>query len=168
MILAPIYQAIYDRMKADTGTGGLYNGGAWNLITGGAYTVFASPSAITGPYLVFGVSMERNNESTTGDEFLCTATFNLYDRLNESASDAYIGTSLLPALDRLHGNAVLQSGRVPTYGFNRHRLVLPTNTYSAQASTCMVDKNDATIVSENVVMATMQMTFRVFALAANP
>lgn len=167
MILAPIYQAIFDRMKADTGTGGLYNGGSWKLITGGAYTVFASPNAITGPYLVFSVSMVQQN-TTTGDEFLCTAQFNLFDRLNESSSSDYIGTSLLPALDRLHGNAVLQSGRVPTYGFNRHRLVLPTNGYSATASTCIVQRNDATIVNENVVMATMEMTFRVSAIAANP
>jgi hypothetical protein len=167
MILAPIYQAIYDRMKADTGAGGLYNGGAWNLITGGAYTVFAAPTPITGPYLVFSVAMQQQN-TTTGDEFLCTATFNLYDRLNESSQTAYIGTSILPALDRLHGNAVLQNGRVPTYGFNRHRLVLPTNGYSAVASTCIVEDNDATIVSENVVMATMKMTFRVSAIAANP
>lgn len=167
MILAPIYQAIYDRMKADTGTGGLYAGSQWNYISGGAYTVFAAPNPITGPYLVFSVAMQQQN-TATGDEFLCTATFNLYDRLNESSSDNYLGTSLLPALDRLHGNAVLRTGRVPTYGFNRHELVLPTNTYSATASTCMVEDNDATIVSENVVMATMKMTFRVYARAANP
>lgn len=167
MILAPIYQAIYDRMQADTGTGGLYNGASWKLITGGAWTVFAAPTPITGPYLVFSVAMVQNN-TTTGDEFLCTATFNLFDRLNESSSTSYIGTSLLPALDRLHGNAVLQTGRVPTYGFNRHRLVLPTNGYSATASTCIVQRNDATIVNENVVMATMEMTFRISAIAANP
>jgi hypothetical protein len=46
--------------------------------------------------------------------------------------------------------------------------VLPTNGYSAVASTCIVEDNDATIVSENVVMATMKMTFRVSAIAANP
>jgi len=167
MILATIYTAIMNRMKADTGTGGLYNGATWNYITGGATTIFAPPTAITGPYLVYSVAMTAE-PTTVGDEFLCVATFNLYDRLAESTSSSYLGTSLLPALDRLHGNAVLQTGRVPTYGFNRHQLVLPANDYSAKAGTCIVTRNDATIISENVVQATMEMTFRVFAIAANP
>jgi hypothetical protein len=166
MILSSIYQAIFDRVKADTGTDGLYKSGAWNIISG-AYSVFGTPAAITYPYLLVGVRLEQDH-SLTADEWTATATFTVWDQVQNYASSADFDTRITAVMDRLHGNAVLQAGRIPTYGFHRHLLVLPTNGYTAKASHCFVRTYDATMTDEHSIQATMTATFRVSALAANP
>lgn len=166
MILSSIYQAIYDRIKADTGTGGLYASGAWNLISG-AYSVFGTPAAITYPYLLVAVRLDQDH-SLPADEFNATATFSVYDQVQAYTSSANFSTRVTAVMDRLHGNAILQAGRIPTYGFHRHLLVLPTNGYTARASHCFVRTYDSTMIDEHTVQATMTATFRVSALAANP
>ena len=166
MILSSIYQAIYDRIKADTASDGLYKSGAWNIISG-AYSVFGTPAAIVYPYLLVAVRLEQDH-SLPADEFNATATFQVFDQVQTYASGTAFANRVTGVLDRLHGNAILQAGRVPTYGFHRHLLVLPTNGYSAKASHCFVRTYDSTMIDEHTVQATMTATFRVSALAANP
>ena len=92
----------------------------------------------------------------------------MWDQVQNYASGAAFDDRITKVMDRLHGNAVLQVGRVPTYGFHRHLLVLPTNGYTAKASNCFVRTYDATMTDEHSIQATMTATFRVSALAANP
>jgi hypothetical protein len=165
MILTSIYKAIFDRLKADTGTGGLYNGGNWKIISG-AYSVYGTPAAMVFPYLLVSVRLEQDH-SLTADEFNATATFTVYDQVQDAVAGDF-GTNISSVLDRLHGNAILQAGRVPTYGFHRHLLVLPTNGYTAKASNCYVRTYDATMIDEHTMQGTMTATFRVTALATNP
>ena len=165
MILTSIYKAIFDRLKADTGSGGLYNGGNWKIISG-AYSVYGTPAAMVFPYLLVSVRMEQDH-SLTADEFNATATFTVYDQVQDAVAGDF-GTNISSVLDRLHGNAILQAGRIPTYGFHRHLLVLPTNGYTAKASNCYVRTYDATMIDEHTMQGTMTATFRVTALATNP
>jgi hypothetical protein len=165
MILTSIYKAIFDRLKADTGTGGLYAGGSWKIISG-AYSVYGTPAAMVFPYLLVSVRMEQDH-SLTADEFNATATFTVYDQVQDAVAGDF-GTNISSVLDRLHGNAILQAGRIPTYGFHRHLLVLPTNGYTAKASNCYVRTYDATMIDEHTMQGTMTATFRVTALATNP
>lgn len=166
MILSTIYAAILNRLKADTGTGGLYVGNAWNLITG-AYAVYGSPNPVTGPYMVYTVRMDQAH-TTVGDEYNCVATFRIYAHTQEAASDDNIGLTVIAAMDRIHGNAVLRNGRVPTYGFNRHLLVLPTNTYSAVGGGCICNAYDVEQIDEHTAVGTVEVAFRIAAIAANP
>ena len=92
MILSSIYQAIFDRVKADTGAGGLYASGAWNIISG-AYSVFGTPAAITYPYLLVGVRLEQDH-SLTADEWTATATFTVWDQVQNYASAADFSTRI--------------------------------------------------------------------------
>jgi hypothetical protein len=166
MILSSIYQSIIDRIKVDTGAGGLYFGNAWNIISG-AYSVMGTPAAIVFPYVLVSVRLDQDH-SLTADEWNATATFSVFDQVQDYASGVTFTNRITAVMDRLHGNAVLQPGRVPTYGFHRHLLVLPTNGYTAKASNCFVRTYDATMADEHNLTGTMTMTFRVSALAANP
>jgi len=166
VIISAIHQAILSRIKADTGAGGLYAGNAWNIISG-AYSIFGPPSAITYPYLMFTTRLEQDH-TLTSDDFRVTATLTIFEQVLDYTSGAAFSARVSAAMDRLHGNAVLQAGRVPTYGFHRHLLVLPTNGYTAQATNCFVTSQDQAMVDEHSMAATMTMTFRVSALASNP
>jgi hypothetical protein len=166
MIHAAVYQAILSRLKADTGTGGIYFGNVWNLITG-AYAVYGSPNPVTGPYLVYSVRMQENH-TTVGDEYQCVCTMRLYAHTEATDASNNIGETIVAAMDRIHGNAVLRTGRVPTYGFNRHLLVLPTNTYSAVGGGCICTTYDVEQIDEHTAAGTVEIAFRIAAIAANP
>jgi hypothetical protein len=166
MIVSAIHRAILSRIKADTGVGGLYASSAWNIISG-AYSIFGTPAAIVYPYLMFTTRMEQDH-SLTSDDFRVTATFTCFDQVLDYTSTTAFSGRVSAVMDRLHGDAVLQAGRVPTYGFHRHLLVLPTNGYTAQATNCFVTTQDVTMTDEHSLAATMIMTFRVSALASNP
>ena len=166
MILSAISQAIYDRLTADTGTGGLYEGGFWNIITG-AWAIFATPGPSSFPRIVYSINLDSAH-STTADEFNVTVQMTVMDDVNQLADDAPFSGRIGAVIDRIHGNAVLQTGRTPTYGFNRHLLVLPTNGYTAKASHCLVTGVECGMVDEKIVQATTSFKFRVSALAANP
>ena len=166
MILDTINQAIYNRLKADTGAGGLYASSAWNIISG-AYTIFGTPNAMTYPYLLWNTRLDQDH-SLTADEWNASVTFTVFDQVQDYVSTSNWNGRVAAVLTRLHGDAVLQAGRVPTYGFHRHLLVLPTNGYTAKASNCFVRTYDSAMTDEHSVTGTMTMTFRVSALASNP
>jgi hypothetical protein len=166
MILDSINTAIYNRIKADTGAGGLYASSAWNIISG-AYTIFGTPNAITYPYLLWNTRLDQDH-SLTADEWNASVTFTVFDQVQDYTSSANWAGRVAAVLTRLHGDAVLQNGRIPTYGFHRHLLVLPTNGYTAKASNCFVRTYDSGMTDDHAATGTMTMTFRVSALASNP
>lgn len=125
---ALIFNALASRIQADTGTGGLYAGGSY--AAGGIITdvsaVQASPAAIAAgttifPYLVLTVGMKANPAFAN-----CGANFLLTVEAYEARS-AGISANLMKIANRLFGDAMLQAGRIPTYGFDLHPLVLSTN-----------------------------------------
>lgn len=166
MILDVINQAIYDRIKADTGAGGLYAGSAWNIISG-AYTIFGTPNAMVYPYLLWNTRLDQDH-SLTADEWNASVTFTVFDQVQDYVSSSNWNGRVAGVLTRLHGDAVLNAGRIPSYGFHRHLLVLPTNGYTAKASNCFVRTYDSGMTDDHAVTGTMTMTFRVSALASNP
>jgi hypothetical protein len=116
---------------------------------------------------MFTTRMDQDH-SLTSDDFRVTATFTVFDQNLDYTSSSAFSSRVSAVMDRLHGNAVLQAGRVPTYGFHRHLLVLPTNGYTASATQCFVTTQEQAMTDEHSIAATMQMTFRVSALASNP
>ncbi len=134
MIYSALNLAVMTRLKADTGTGGLYSasgGTAWNTsIISGAYAVRGLPETLAFPYLVYTIDTQPDY-TADADAFSVGITFTVFE-------DARRGLDRVTAtLDRLHGDAVLQSGWTPTYGFNRHKLVIATNGYSATGGDCL-------------------------------
>jgi hypothetical protein len=166
MILSPICEAITTRLKADTGAGGLYYGGAWNGITG-AWPIWGTPGPSAFPRIVFGFDMQSAH-STTADEFEVTLRMTVMDDITLLVDSNTFEGRISQIIDRIHGDSVLQNGRTPTYGFNRHRMVLPTNGYSAKASWCLVTGVECGMVDEKIVQATTSFKFRVTAIASNP
>lgn len=166
MILSSISQAIYDRLTADTGSGGLYESGVWNIISG-AWAIFATPGPSAFPRIVYSIDMDGAH-STTADEFNVSVRMTVMDDTTQIADDSPFSGRIGAVLNRIHGNSVLQTGRTPTYGFNRHLLVLPTNGYTAKASWCLITGVECGMVDEKIVQATTSFKFRVTAIASNP
>ena len=150
MIYQALAQTILDRLKADTGTGGLYNGGNWSIITG-AWNNVSTPDVSLYPYIVY--SFESTSIGGPRDDmFQVDITFTVYDQ-------SIKGTDRLsPVLDRLHGDGILQSNGLPTYGFHRWVPVLPTNGYSATGNGCIVQSTTMQPLDEKITVATS--TFR--------
>lgn len=166
MIIGTVCRAIEDRIKADTGTGGLYLSGAWNttILQGGAWAMNARPTVAPAslfPYLVFGVQAQGTH-GFIDDLFECTATFNVYDESVQGLS------RISSVLDRLFGNAVLVSGRTPGWGFHRHTLVLSTNDYSATGGDMTCKSLSVEPLDEHRNQGTISFDFTFSALAANP
>ena len=160
MIYQTLAKAIFDRIKADIGAGGIYQDGDWTLVEG-AYNNMANPADGDRPYIVYSFTSDPE-DSQTSDEEKLTITFQVYD-------NATRGTDRITAvLDRLHGNGILQAGRIPTYGFHRHILTLATNTYSAVASECLRENIEVGPINEHVVLASISFTFRITAQAVSP
>lgn len=138
-----ISQAILTRIKADTGTGGLYESGSYHIITGAHY--LRADDAAARPYIVFNVTQD-SDPALTSASGECLVTF----RIVSDASDG--GLILQTIWNRLFGDAMLQTNRVPTYGLDRHALTLPTNPLSATStqliylgSSDVLDSDDATM-----------------------
>lgn len=166
MILAAVDKAILDRIKADTGTGGLYVSSAWStsILAGGAWAHYGVPpttSTVLWPNLVYTVSMEAEH-GFIDDGFQLTITFDVRDEISNGIA------RVSSVLDRLFGDAVLQTGRTPTYGFHRHNLVLGTNAYSATGGACYVNGFSVSADDNHIVHGTMSVETHYSALAANP
>lgn len=160
MIYQTLAKMILDRLKADTGTGGIYQDGDWTLVEG-AYNNMANPTDGDRPYIVYSFTSDPE-DSQTSDEEKLTITFQVYD-------NATNGTDRITAvLDRLHGNGILQAGRIPTYGFHRYKPTLDTNTYSAQATECLRESIEVGPLNEHVVLASISFSFRISAQAVSP
>lgn len=113
-----LFDAIQDRIQADTGTGGLYNGGGFSIITG-AYA-FKAAGATVRPYLVYNADLAAES-AMTSDGVVVTVTFTIVDNAQTGMEN------IIKVWNRLYGDAMLQAGRIPSYGFNRHSLSLPSS-----------------------------------------
>jgi hypothetical protein len=166
MIFSTIERAILDRIKADTGTGGLYVSGAWNttFLSGGAWANTGRPNVARAslyPYLVYSMNA-TGAHGFIDDAWEVSITFTVYDEPINGVS------RITSVLDRLFGNAIITSGRTPTYGFHRHVLVLSTNDYSAVGGDVTCKTMSVEALDENVVQGTITFDTTFSALAANP
>lgn len=121
-----VAEAIYTRLKADTGTGGLYSasgGTTWlTSILSAAYGLEGTPGQLVYPYMVFSVQTGAHEPTFTGDSFNYTITIQHYE-------DSTSGLDAIRAgFNRLYGDAALQASRAPSYGLHRHLLVLDTDS----------------------------------------
>lgn len=112
--------AILNRIKADTGTGGLYEGSAWSIISG-AWFAAASPATPAYPYVVYAVSSEPD-DTFPADQRTFRVAFSIYDTADRGMD------RVQAIMDRLYGDAMLQATRQPTYGLHRHRITIPSST----------------------------------------
>lgn len=118
-----ICAAIVTRLQADQGSGALFaTGGGAGLITG-VYRNEA-PSTATFPYIVFSVTTEADRNTFRGDIFEVSIDFGIY--VPVSAPPSVVDT----IVDRLYGDATVQTSGEPTFGLHRHPLTLSTGTWS--------------------------------------
>lgn len=111
-VLQATWQAILARAKQDTGTGGLYAGGAWSIITGMFNTLAPLQQAF--PYVVYSVQSAQNVDG------LPTAVRELDFSMKVYVSESADALSTLAAIThRIVGDWYLQSNRVPSYGYDR-------------------------------------------------
>lgn len=145
-----ICAAIVKRLQADTGGGGLFTtGGAPGLIKA-VYRNMAPPNADM-PYIVLALNDEKDDNTFRGDVLLVNIGVFIY-----------IPTTSPPSLmdtimDRVYGDATLQSDLSPTYGLHRHRLVLETGTWTADTIMYSGSATDESDRDRYVAVPTFEM-----------
>ena len=162
MICASVAAAILTRLKTDST---LWDsiGGAWQtLIAGGIWFSQGDPTTRTLPYGVFTIT-ENHDPTFTTQEAAYSLEFNIYDNPPGQQSDGL--DSVVSIESRIHGDAMLQAGRVPSYGLDRHKLTIPTNYLSAAGGQIMAESCSIGPDDENHVVLTM--TFSIKNIAAN-
>lgn len=121
MNLAKIHQAIYSRLTGDATLAGLAAGGIRSVL--GPRAGIATEDSK--PYVV--VAMAGASASDAFDADVCSVSIDVH-----VVSDASDGLSVpSDIIDRVIGDATLQSSRVPTYGLHRHLLALSGSSYTA-------------------------------------
>lgn len=123
-----IFNAWKARVEADQGTGGLCEGGHYSTSGGGLLTDFSPIQAqatqlnFTNGLYIVALAEGTNFDALDADIVKYTMTLQVYAPRNEGMS-----ARLVKVLNRLHGDAMLQAGRIPSYGFSRHTLVLSSD-----------------------------------------
>lgn len=117
-----ITRAVIDRLKADTGSGGLYQGSTPTLVSGIYY--YAAPAGVARPYIVLNISQDEDHALTSSGG-ACVVSVRIVGDMSDG------GDQMQVVWNRVFGDAMLQTGRVPSYGLDRHTLTLPTNPLSA-------------------------------------
>lgn len=118
-----ICTAIVTRLQADQGAGALFaTGGGPGLITG-VYRNEAPSSAST-PYVVFTCDDSAVEDTFRSDVLKVTVRVQVW--IPTSSPPGLMDT----ILDRIYGDATLQSSGIPSYGLHRHNLVLATGTWT--------------------------------------
>ena len=149
--------------EADTGTGGLFNGGSY--AAGGVITGFGwgtgTPGTFAPPYVVMRLS-HAIDDATNADTQNVTVQFRILD----AAASGDVNIRKIQS--RLYGDAVLQAGRIPTFGFHRHVLVLGTNDWNAAGGQCLIERQSVDMDTENIIEAQMDMTLNISAVAVSP
>lgn len=161
MIVSLVAAAVLDRLESDTGSGGLYEGGTLQILTG-IYTVTGTPSQLAMPYAVMELAGQQS-DAMDADTQEVTITLRVYDL----ASAALVNIDKV--LTRVYGDAVAQSGRVPSYGLHRHVLgALPTNTWGAVGGQMLHVSQRIYTADENVLVAETVYRLHVNATATSP
>lgn len=153
MSIALLAKAFLDRIKADTGAGGLYVGSTLTIITG-ATLYLGTPGALAYPYLVYSIDWKKN-DSFTSVGATCAINVSVYDV-------ATSGVANLTAIEaRLIGDASLQATGRPTYGFHKHLFVLDTgatNPLSFVGGDVVCESGGISPDTENVIRMDMSFT----------
>ena len=140
-----LWTAVYSRLKADTGSGGLYNAG--NPLITSAYNEEAARDAVF-PYVVFSVGSYTSQDTFLKDMKEVALRFNVYTEMfpNTTGATMTLGSQIL---ERLYGDAMLHTPPVPTYGFNRHMLDLAALSSTWRATHALM-VNEMTAHEEGV------------------
>jgi hypothetical protein len=163
MMMVAINQAIIDRIKADTGTDGLFSGSAgttWNTTLfpggGGILGVTGSPTNASRPYGLYTINTVQTQHTFKSDGFTYQIAFAFFDDPSQGLA------RLVPIADRLFGNRPLQANGIPTYGLHGHTLVLPTNLLLATCTACRcVSSNSVETIDPDRATLTMAFEFSV-------
>lgn len=148
-------KAIIDRLRADTGSGGLCKTGN-PIVAPENITAFKGlVTAIKFPYIVVEARGE-NQDAMQSDDMRVSFTITVYDSAENGDSRIW------PALRRIHGDKVLQSSGRPSYGLHGHLLVLSTdstlNPLGLVGSDVILSSESFGPVDENVNAATIEGT----------
>lgn len=161
MLLKECYITVENRLKADNDSGGLYENDAWAY--GPFYSIYATPAPLARPYGIYSISQEID-QSQSSDGAQVELTFTWYTDKTDMQ-----GTSIPSiVMDRIFGDAILQAGRVPTYGFHRALLTIPANAYGALADACQWVSTRVEMIDEEVISYTSVYKFGISAQAATP
>lgn len=160
-----ISKAILTRIQADTGSGGLFSasgGTAYSTITDAGWNTIRGDKLR--PYVTWEISGTADN-ALTADDIVYEVTFTCIDEASRGCD------RLDTVWNRLFGNAMLISGRVPSYGFHRHVLTLAadsTNPLSATGCMCAFTRGDIRVQDETTIVLTMTFEARASAAAVTP
>lgn len=145
-----VAQAIKTRLEADTGTGGLFNAGSAYKLSA-VYTKQGGNGATLFPYAVIEPLTANDDSAMWSMNAVVEWTITVYD-------DAANGEAKLwPILNRILGDAILQSSQRPSYGLWMHVLVLDTdsgrNPFAVTGNEISIDGHDYGQTSEPVAAA---------------
>lgn len=116
MNLVKVAEAIQTRLKADTGTGGLFNVSA-PLVTGSHFC--DATEAVSYPYIVFSIEAAPQEGTLIGSEvYQVYVDFHVYS----PKTNGFAPVSSI--IDRIYGDGYSQSGGLPSFGFQRHPLTV--------------------------------------------
>lgn len=122
-----VAQAIIARLKTDMGSGGLWEtAGVSKLlsITSTDGPVMATSIPAITPYLVLRLINFQQDDTYDGDSGTYQWQLDLVD---DHGNGNTLGEDRGRAIGvRIFGDAIAQTGRIPTYGMHRHKLVLTT------------------------------------------
>ena len=157
-----VARSIIDRLKADTGSGGIYEGSAWKFVTGGVWHGAATPAGSEPfPYAVFTVELGQSI-GMRDDGQNVTINIDFYDK-----ADSGFG-SIESAMLRVYGDAIAQATKVPTYGLHRlaNLTLTAPNTFSSTLNGFVCTAQSASFADEKVVTGRMTFTARLQTNAA--
>ena len=116
MNAAQLFYDVDKRLRADTGTNGLFPAGAAPLVSG-IFNNWSSPTQ-TMPYIVWTLvsGVDDGTFDTNEDDIQFQLSVFASKRPPQLATAQRI-------INRIYGNGVKQSSRLPTFGLHRHTLV---------------------------------------------
>ena len=114
---APLWKAIMDRAKTDTGSGGIYESDGTNLVTG-FYNVWL-PTDQTFPAVVYQIASAFDVDDFTAKVIELDIRMHVFAKMVPVDGDTPGGDLIAAIVDRINGDWLLQSNGAPTYGFDR-------------------------------------------------
>lgn len=129
MITAALLTDVYNRLLADTGSGGLFAG---TPLVNGAYNVYApsSTAASAYPYIIFNAETSENVDSF--NTAVVDARFSVHTYVAEEDASGIAPWSRGKAIvARVRGDWDAQAGRTPSFGLDRWQPTLTGSGWSA-------------------------------------
>lgn len=116
MSIALVETAVRTRLIADATLTGYLAAGSSSV------TAVFGAAVLAYPYVVYAVTDAEEADSFNADVVVCTIEVHVLD----AAANGQV--TCRNAIERIRGDATLQSSRTPTYGLHRHKLNL-SDTY---------------------------------------